>query len=252
MRKLKIPILIFGTLGLLILFALLPKLVFSVLDIQEQVDPSFTDMVPVQLDISTGNSSITMLDKLALLSSSKAIDITQDQMFMQEEEVYEAVQAFLTQLESAGICHGFEPSEFSMQPKLVYDLSDSSRNFTLWTISFSRHEEPSQSLMLDVDDETGKILSVRYSIYREYSMEGVWERNKAVIDIFAELYFDQLAMSEIVASVKANPSFDLGYAYNEVDGGVSEAYYTLSNSDAEKFTIAITVDGAGGFSVTIL
>ena len=83
-------------------------------------------------------------------------------------------------------------------------------------------------------------------------MEGVWERNKAVIDIFAELYFDQLAMSEIVASVKANPSFDLGYAYKEVDGGVSEAYYTLSNSDAEKFTIAITVDGAGGFSVTIL
>lgn len=256
MRRLKIPILILGTLGLLAAFALLPRFISHALDLRRGNSPAYTDIHSVQLDLSADENTLTTVDKLALLSRAETVNIRQDQAAMEESEVYEVIQAFFAQLESTGICAGFEPTQFSIEPKLVYDLSDSFRNFTLWTASFHCEDATKQSLLLDIDDETGQILCVRYHIYRSYDMKGVWKRNKELMDLFTDLYFGQLGLSEAAEGIESSQVADAAdenrflYEYNEVDGGVSEAVYTFDSPVFGQFRIHINVDGAGGFRVS--
>ena len=239
MRKLKIPFLIFGTLGLLALFALLPKIVSSIMDNQEKDSPSYTDLIPIQLDITTERNRIPVLDKLAILSRSKAIDITQDQMTMNEDAVTDAVSAFLYQCEAAGIFQPFEPSTVSMQPKLLYDLTDPAKHIFVWTVTMLYKKEPNQVLRMDVDDETGQILSITYGNYQEYTMDGVWERNKTVVDAITDIYFSQLGLYEVAE--KAENAEELIY----------EGEYTSYDTDEPMLYIQKNEDGTYNIQIGI-
>lgn len=252
MKKLTIPVLLLITIVLLILFALLPKLISCALDIKLSQTPSYSDMLSIQLNMDT-EQSLSTLDKLAFLSVAETTNTTQDQMSMTEDEAIAAVYAFMDQCEAAGIFQRFEPSTVSMQAKLLYDLSDSSKHMFIWTVTMHYKSEPHQSLLVDVDDETGQILCVSYSNYQEYSMDGVWERNKTVVDAIIDIYFTQLGLSDIAGrdeNMATDVAFD--YNYNEVDGGVTEAIYVFPDSLYGEFIVQFTVDGAGGFSTSFL
>lgn len=252
MKKLKIPIAIIITLGLLYVFACLPNIVSGILDFHIGKTPSYNDILTVKLDLSQDRQEMSFPEKLLLLRDAQPVNINPSQTTMSEEEVEKAITAFMQQCERAGIYEAFVPTNLSMQPKLMYDISDPSKHIAIWTVTMINKNEPNQTLGFDVDDETGAILCMSYNIYRSYTMDDVWERNKVVMDRFAELYFDQLGMLAITDAAEANPSYDVGYEYKEVDGGVSKAIYTISNSKIERFAIYITVDGAGGFMITIL
>lgn len=254
MKKLKIPILILVTLGLLLFFALLPKLISFALDMRLSKTPNFSEMLSIQLNTGTQSQAFSAMDKLAFLSVAEATDTTQDQMTMNEDAVTDAVSAFMYQCEAAGIFQPFEPSTVTMQPKLLYDLTDPSKHMFVWTVTmlYKDKGEPSQRLGLDVDDETGQILCIIYGNYQEYSMNGVWERNKTVADAFTDIYFTQLGLLDTAEEVE-NTATDAGsiYEYKEVDGGVTEVIYTFEDSAYGKFIVQFTVDGAGGFQTTI-
>lgn len=252
MKKLKIPLAIIITLGLLCLLACLPRIVSGILDLSSGKKPSYNDISAVQLDIDRSGQERSFMDKLSILKDAQAVDLNQSQAAMPEAEVEAAVAAFLEQCESAGIYEPFEPSYVSMQPKLVYRKEDSSQYLIVWSVTMRNKKSPNQNLLLDVDDETGKILSVQYNIYRSFAMEDVWERNKTVIDRFSALYFEQLGMTQAADTAQINQSELLGYEYGEVDGGVSEAIYKFSYGDSEELTVKILADGAGGFLITIL
>ena len=253
MKKLKIPVLVLLTIGILVVFALLPRLISSALDIKLRQTPSFSDMLSIQLYAGSQAQSFSSMDKLAFLSVAEATNTTQDQMRMDEEDVNIAVYEFLHQCESAGIIQIFEPSSVSMAPKLLYDLTDPEKHIFVWTVTMIYKEEPNQVLRLDVDDETGQILCITYGNYQEYSMDGVWERNKTIVDAFTDIYFTQLGLLDTAEEV-VNSATDAEsiYDYNEVDGGVSEAVYVFRNTLYGEFIIQFTVDGAGGFSNSIL
>lgn len=253
MKKLKIPVLVLITLGILVVFALLPRLISSALDVKLRQTPSFSDMLSIQLNAGSQTQSFSAMDKLAFLSVAEAANTTQDQMRMDEEEVNNAVYEFLHQCESAGIIQIFEPSSVSMAPKLLYDLTDPEKHIFVWTVTMIYKEEPNQVLRMDVDDETGQILCITYGNYQEYSMDGVWERNKTVVDALSDIYFSQLGLSDIWQNnVDSASDALIDYNYNEVDGGVTEAVYVFRNTLYGEFIIQFTVDGAGGFSNSFL
>lgn len=253
MKKLKIPILIFMTLSLILFFALLPNLISFALDMRLSQTPNFSEILSIQLNTGTQPPAFSAIDKLAFLSVAEATDTTQDQMTMNEDEVTDAVSAFMYQCEAAGIFQPFEPSTVAMQPKLIYDLSDPSKHMFVWFVTMLYKKEPNQVLRMDVDDETGQILCITYGNYQEYSMDGVWERNKTVVDAFTDIYFTQLGLLDTAEDVE-NTAADAGaiYEYREVDGGVTEVIYTFEGSAYGKFIVQFTVDGAGGFSTSIL
>lgn len=250
MKKLKIPILLLLTLGLLLLFACLPGIVSAVSDFQAGKAPTCRDIRSVRLDISQ-DGPLSFPDKLLLLKDAQVVDLDQSQATMTEVEVEGAVTAFLQNCETAGVIEPFVPTHFSMQPKLVYDYYDPSSYLVVWSVTILSKKEPNRFLLLDVDDETGAILSISYNVSRSFTMDGVWERNRAVMDRFVSLYFDQLGIL-YADSAQMPASLDIGFEYREVDGGVSEASYTFTNSRNQVFTVLISVDGAGGISVAIL
>lgn len=252
MKKLKIPLAIILTLGLLYVFACLPGIVSGILDLHFGKTPSYNDMLTVKLDLSQDHQEMRFPEKLLLLRDAQPVKIDPSQATMPEGDVEDIVNAFLQLCENAGIYESFKPSHMYMQAKLMYDFSDASKHLVIWTVTMINKNEPNQNVVIDVDDETGKILCIKYNIYRSYSMDDVWERNKVVMERFAKLYFDQLGMPTITDAAGSNPSFVAGYEYGEIDGGVSEAIYTLADSEIGEFAIHITVDGAGGFRITIL
>jgi len=249
MVKKNIPVILAVTLLLLLAFACLPMLVSAILDAEKT--PSYNDIRSVKLDISQEGQDLGFTDKLILLGNAQTVDIDQDQAVMTEAEVAAAVSKFLQKLENAGIYAPFSPTHTSYQPKLMYDLSDSARYTVVWTVTMTNKKAPNQSLMLDVDDQTGVILCVNYSIYRSFSMDGVWERNRNLADRFSELYFEQLGIIRESDTAETNSNYSIAFEYGDVDGGVSEAIYRLSDSGTERLTVLITVDGAGGFRISL-
>ena len=95
-------------------------------------------------------------------------------------------------------------------------------------------------MLLDIDDETGKILCIRYDVYDSYSMDGVWERNKTIMDAFTDIYFAQIGMTEAAESAAS-------IAYFERDGGVSSALYGFGDVTYGEIKLEFYVEGSGGF-----
>lgn len=251
MKKLKIPVLVLLTLGILIVFALLPRLFSAALDIRLNGMPSFWDMLSVELNSDPQPDGLSPMDKLAFLSAAEATGTTQDQMAMNEEAVMDAVSAFLYQCEASGIFQPFEPAAASIQPKLLYDLTDPETHMFVWTVTMLYKKEPNQRLLVDVDDETGQILCISYAKYEQFSMDGVWERNKAVADAISDIYFSQLGLQDIRQNNADSASDGLwDLTYYERDGGVTEAVYVFRDTLYGEFTLQFTVDGAGGFSTS--
>lgn len=239
MRKLKIPILLLANLVLLMAFALLPKLVSQALDMQIEQNPVYSDMQSVELELSAGGSGLSIPEKLAILAHASAADMKPDQMSMTEQEAQEVITAHLTRLDSLGLVGAFEPATYSLVPKLMYDVFDASRNFTIWTVSFV---SPAVTLLMDVDDETGTVLCISHHRKESFSMDGVWERNHDFMDALTNFYFSQFGLLEYARELCFTD-------YREVDGGVSEAHYSFTPMDTEAFQMQFNVDGAGGFQI---
>ena len=218
--------LIFLTILLLLLGGGMPWIVSAVQDNALLHHSGYCDIDAIQLDFSERS----MADKLSLLSHSQPVDITHTQATMTQEEVFTAVEREMAQYEDAGIFQWFEITRRTAQPKLGIDVNDVNRFLVYWTVTYINKKDPSRSLIVDLDDESGKILSIRYEVYDTYSMDGVWERNRATMDAFTEIYFSQLDVTP--------PD----YEYFERDGGVSGALYHL-----DEFEIEFFAEGAGGF-----
>ena len=218
--------LIFLTILLVLLGGGMPWIVSAVQDNALLHHSGYCDIDAIQLDFSERS----MADKLSLLSRSQPVDITHTQATMIQEEVFAAVEREMAQYEDAGIFQWFEITRRTAQPKLGIDVNDVNHYLVYWTVTYINKTDPSRSLMVDLDDESGKILSIRYEVYDTYSMDGVWDRNRATMDAFTEIYFSQLDVTP--------PD----YEYFERDGGVSSALYRF-----EEFAIEFFTEGAGGF-----
>ena len=218
--------LIFLTILLLLLGGGMPWIVSAVQDNALLHHSGYRNIDAIQLDFSERS----MADKLSLLSHSQPVDITHTQATMIQEEVFAAVEREMAQYEDAGIFQWFEITRRTAQPKLGIDVNDVNHYLVYWTVTYINKKDPSRSLVVDLDDESGKILSIRYEVYDTYSMDGVWERNRATMDAFTEIYFSQLDVTP--------PD----YEYFERDGGVSSALYHF-----EELAIEFFAEGAGGF-----
>ena len=219
-------ILVFLTGLLLLLGAILPRIVAAVQDDAILSRGGYSEITTIRLDFLER----TMMDKLSILSHAQPVDITRTQATMTQEAVFAAVEREMAMYEDAGIFQWFEITRLTAQPKLGIDVNDVNHYLVYWTVTYINKKDPNRSLVVDLDDESGKILSIRYEVYDTYSMDGVWERNRATMDAFTEIYFSQLDLTP------------RDYEYFERDGGVSSALYHF-----EEFAIEFFAEGAGGF-----
>ena len=173
MKKLKMPLLVLLATIMLAAFASLPAIAASVQDSTTVNHSGYGQMKSMELEFAEEKETLPMMGKLALLGHMECVDIDPSQASMTEEEVFAAAEASMEAYIDAGIFQWFDVTLRSAVPKLGVDLNDVNNYIVLWTVSFVDEVDQSCVLLLDIDDETGKILSIRYGVYDSYSMDGV-------------------------------------------------------------------------------
>lgn len=248
MRKQKIILTVAAALGLVLLCASLPKLTAMFIDGQAGNSPVYNDIRPVEMELQDGKDTLPILGKLYLCANGKNMSIEPFHAQKTEDEIIACVDALMDACQEAGFYQSFTPSDEVLSTKLVYDVGDPSNSIIVWTY-FAFKSDPMETLEIMIDDETGKIFSITYRHPGTWTLDGIWERNKKILDSFTDLYFAQLGLSGNAEAAEAAPG--TLYEYAEVDFGVTEVYYTLSDPTYGTVQITFNAGGGGTFLVQI-
>ena len=240
MRKLKTALIFLVTLALLAVGAAMPKLLAMVNDRNHLNQPGTQQMQSIALDLSGENRVLSTVGKIDLLRSGKIIAVTENEASMTEAAVNATAGAAMEAYINAGIFQWFDVTAWNASPMLCIDPDAPDHYGIFWSVTILNENEPYQSLMMDIDDETGKIFSIRYDCYGTYSLDGVWERNTAVMDAFTHVYLNQLGLLD---QENTEPNME----YGELDGEVLCGRFFLTDDDHGEIAIEFYVTGTGSF-----
>lgn len=157
---------------------------------------------------------------------------------MTETEVYAAVDRCMADYVDAGIFQWFKYTYRMAEPFLGIDSDRISNMGILWGVRYVNEKTPYQSLFVHIDDETGKILYLRYedngkeTVYPEKSPEYAAQMN-SVLDRFTQIFFDQLGLSETKQYYDSNGLVEA----EEVDGGIYLRRYLMGDMEYGELTI---------------
>lgn len=243
MRKLKIALIFLVTVALLTVGAVLPRLVAMVTDRNHLNQSGTQEMQSINLDLSGERRALSTVGKIDLLSRGQTINITEKEASMTVAEVNAAVEAAMAEYVDAGIFEWFDITAWNTQPKLCVDPDAPDNYGIFWMVTILNENEPYQCLMMDIDDETGKVFSIRYDIYVAYSLEGIEERNFGIRDTFVHVYLSQLGLWDDRGNVE--PYVE----YGELDGEVFYGVFMLRDEEYGDIPIEFNVAGPGSFWV---
>lgn len=243
MRKFRTALILLITMACLTLGAFLPMLIAAATDCNLNQSGS-RELPSVAFDVSdsSGESrSLSAAGKIALLRDGKMINITEKEASMNAAQVNAAVEKAMSEYIDAGIFDWFEYTTWNAQPKLCIDPDTPDNYGIFWTVTMVNENPSYQSLMMDIDDETGKVFSIRYDIYGEYSLEGIEERNSSIRDAFVHVYLSQLGILDLQENVE--PYVE----YGELDGEVFYGVFLLRDAEYGDIPIEFNVAGPGSF-----
>lgn len=240
MRKIRTWLICLTAVALIAAGANLPRFVAGVMDREIINQSGSRDMASIALDLSGERRSLSTAGKLALLRQGTFISVTENEATMTEAEVNAAVEEAMDEYIAAGIFDWFDYTAWTTQPKLCIDRNAPDNYGLFWTVTVINELEPYQTLMLDIDDETGKIYSIHYDCYGTYSLESVWERNAAVMDAFTHVYLNQLGLLD-------QENMEPYMEYGELDGEVLYGRFLLTDADHGEIAMEFYVTGTGSF-----
>lgn len=239
MRKIKTLLVFLITLGLLGAGAYLPQLVAAVKDRKNLNQPGSQNMASVALDLSGERKGLSTAGKIDLLRRGKTIAVTEREASMMEADVNAAVEILMDDYIAAGIFNWFEYTSWVAQPYLCVDLEAPDNFCVFWSVTIINENKPYQTLEVDIDDETGKIFSIRYDRFGEFPLNGVWERNMATADAFVHVYLNQLELLE----ENVEPHME----YHELDGHVLCGGFSFEDEEYGGLRIEFYTSGNGAF-----
>lgn len=245
MRKFRTALILLITMAFLTLGAFLPMLIAAATDCNLNQSGS-RELPSIALDVSDSNGeprSLSAAGKIALLRDGKMINITEKEASMTDAEVNAAVEAAMEEYTVAGIFDWFEHTAWNTQPKLCIDPDAPDNYGIFWTVAILNENQPYQSLVMDIDDHTGKVFSIRYDIFGEYSLDGIEERNSGIRDTFVHVYLGQLGILD--SRENEEPYVE----YGELDGEVFYGVFLLQDEEYGDIPIEFYVAGPGSFWV---
>lgn len=258
MKKLKIILSLAATVTLVLLCAGLPKLVSVLVDVRAGKKPVYNNMQSVELELNEANGNLPIMAKLSLWANGKTMTISAASATKTEDEIKFCAEEFMDSCRKAGLYQGFTPEKETVSTKLIYDVSDSSKSMVVWRYFAYRNEPKAadaetsevRTLELMIDDETGKVLSVTYDHYGiEYSQDDIWEQNRKRASQLTDLYFTHLGLVDSLGNAK--DSLEIVYEYLQMDMGVTEVRYTISDPTWGTVPVYFVVGQTDTFRVII-
>lgn len=231
--------------------AVLPRISAAVVDRMNDKKTGSAPIQTVALNLQdraeqNGTRSENMIRKLAMEQRIYTVPVDPSEASMTEEEVYAAVESCMEDYVHAGIFEWF-PYTYQMAEPILGIYADGISNMhIIWSVSYVYEDEPYQSLFIHIDDETGKILYLRYINYgisytypdktSEYD-----SRMNYILDSTSRIFFDQLGLSDIKGSQDANNLYDQWV----IDGGVYLRKYTVADSEYGEIPLVFYAEPSG-------
>ena len=184
MRKAKAILALVLTAAVLFAMAVLPRAAEALDDAPQS---GTAPIQPVSLDIREDD---TMLRRLALQARMTTIPVSPESAAMTTEEVLAAAWAGLQIYFDTGIMDYFEATDESAEPYLGVDPSDKSNYAVFWSVVLS---DGQQSVLLHLDDETGKILLFIYDNY-ESNLEFAENGGQQLMQKLAHAFLTPLSL----------------------------------------------------------
>lgn len=235
---------------LIVAGAFLPEIAAAVMDASIHDKTGTAPMQPLELEVredAPTNEEREYADltaKLILASRMYTIPIRDNGTSMSEGDVFAAAEKAMTDYIDAGIFEWFDVTYSSADPMLGLDAENPENYMTFWTVYFANESDPYQTLLLHIDDETGRVLYIKYEKYGSFSMEGVWERNRKLLESVTSVFFRQAGLSE--AKDYAD-STGIGLEILEHDGGVTCMRYSFGDVLYGELNIEFYATGTGEF-----
>lgn len=210
MRILKPILLITATVALLLLCAALPTLAAMVQD-RTQEKPQTAPLLPIHLELTPGTETpetepaMGILEKLSILQQTYMFPLDPEEMTMTEDQVLEASLNALAPYISMGLIA--KPDfPYSMPEPMIAMSADTLGSYTtFWSVHLNRNEDPYESVLLHLDDQTGLPLLIQYEGYA-WTFEK--EIHEALLSEFATTYLDTLQVSEALETL-ADPQVNV-------------------------------------------
>lgn len=198
MRKLLLPLFLLLIAGLLVTGAFLPQITAAVMDGAAGEAAATAPMQSVELKFGADNQQPGyMMRKLALEQWMTTVPITADETSMTEDEVYAAVETGMEPYLEAGIFEWFDFTYRMAEPYFGLDPYDKSNYMVFWGVTLVNESDPYQSLFLHIDDETGRILYIKYETYGDDRLNYYFpENHRLMMEGFVDAYYSPLELTQ--------------------------------------------------------
>lgn len=186
MGKLKTGALLLLTLALIAAGAFLPKIVLAVQDSRVTKDPAYHQIPAIQLQIQEPirpQCRLAMMDKL-----DGVVEIPEEKASMTQAEAIEAASAALKPYMEAGLIVPFQQGSVVARPLLAHVPENPDLMGIFWTVTFTEDSELFYFLVAAIDDETGELLQINYTISKPLE-QADWQY---ILQAFSYLYFTAL------------------------------------------------------------
>ncbi len=233
MGKFRTMLVLLLAVALLLGCGALPRLAASIADGEHLNTPAFAPISGIFFDPTapaTEPATDTLeyyLDRLALHGNMYSMPVKTEVAAMTEEDVLSAAMEQVRAYESLGVLLPFEDSSIQVEPLFAIDIDDVENTAVYWTVYAYTPTKPADSLLVYLDDATGKILSIVFE-----STEGLYE--DCTMDERREL-IDRLAMTFMGQFAPENDTLAHRiYEVNEVEFGKNSTSYEYILSGFEE------------------
>ena len=249
MRKLKTMLVLMLTGVIFAFFAVLPRLAGAFSDdrLRGQSGSASIQSVALELHDMDSDAPGYMLRKLALERFLTSVPITPQQASMTEEEAIAAAQAGMDIYVDAGIFEWFDCTYQGAEPYFCLEPSDKSRHMIFWSVIFINEASPYQSLLLHIDDETGKIIYIKYEDYgptREFANA---EAAEQLLDRFIHAFLSPLSLLPSQLETYENLEGSVSRETTHYING-SDVIFTYRDAQYGDVYIVLTVTSTGFYS----
>lgn len=214
MKKQLIPISILLTLLLLVALAFLPRFIGRMQDHIIPKEPASVPLLSIDPAFLDRRDSLTFSQKLILLSKYENMSIVPAMASMTEADVLAAVNQQLQDYVDAGIFPQLSFTKTALHPLVAIDQENPSNYMLYWMAHLSCDENGVYySMDLEIDDETGKILTLTYTRFEKDASQSLPPLDYPLLEKFSQIYLNQLDLSGFSEPVKSTSGIYGGGIY---------------------------------------
>lgn len=229
MHKLRTALLLLLVMAVILGCGALPQIAGAIADGVNQKAPGSAPMGAISFTPSVPETDTMQyyLDRLALHGNMYSIPVKAEVATMTEEAALTAATVQIRAYESFGILLPFIDGSVDIEPHFAIDIDNVENTAVYWTVYAKINTKPVDSLLIYLDDATGKIISIDFEstdgLFEECTVDERWE----LIDRLAMTFMGQFAPENDTLASRI-------YEVNEVEFSKNSTSYEYTLSGPEE------------------